>query len=125
TPIYFSFGSAKICSRLRTVLLVRTISASAACLTTSRAGERSWIWHSPSDLSSSQAKSPGFKVKPSRTTILIIVLGGLRLYAREDWRRYRTESYGKSPSPAIGLGRSGFIELASDLRSAAIQGASP
>src|SRR2546426_6024546 len=47
------------------------ISASAARLTTSSGGVRSWIWQSPKALSSSQLKSPGFNVWPSRTTIFI------------------------------------------------------
>src|SRR5438128_8206831 len=70
--MYFSFGRVWICSRVSAALFVSTISASAARGTTSCGGVRSWMAQSPSEWRSFQVKSPGFNVKPSKTTILIL-----------------------------------------------------
>src|SRR2546430_10832655 len=91
--MYLSFGSERMDSRVTGALLVRTISASAARLATSSRGVRSRISQSPSDLSSSQLRSPGFNVKPSRTTIFIIVLGNFRLRRRTRKVRWFRESH--------------------------------
>src|SRR5688572_11652167 len=72
--MYFNFGRVRICSRCRTNLLVTTMSAFLARETSSAGAVRSKISHGPSAWRSSQLKSPGFSVYPSRTTIFISIL---------------------------------------------------
>src|ERR1035437_4503807 len=68
TPMYFSRGRFWMVPAVSAALLVKRMSASAARRSSSVGGGRSKMAHGPRDWRSSQLRSPGFRVKPSRTT---------------------------------------------------------
>ena len=72
TPMKRSSGSAAIVAALSGVLLVSTTPAPAARATTLSAGVRSYTVNPPNASSACHARSPGFIVKPSSTTIPIV-----------------------------------------------------
>src|ERR1035438_8384534 len=75
TPMYLRLGRFRMSAPASSVLLVRRISAAAARSASAAGGVRSYIAQGPRDLSSSQLRSPGLRVNPSRTTMFMTASG--------------------------------------------------